>query len=58
MILLSPIPDFIITVLIDTWWNVNIRETDTIYRRTDGFNRYMVECEYELLLQDMEFVGF
>ena len=33
-----------ISVLIDTWWNVNDeRLTNRVY--TLGFNRYMVECE-------------
>ena len=32
-------------VLIDTWWNVNIKpvaDNDVPF----GFNRYMVECKY------------
>ena len=36
-------------VLIDTWWNVN----DTLRAFTSasvGFNRYMVECEYDIYL--------
>ena len=32
-------------VLIDTWWNVNEIEKDYM-NRAEGFNRYMVECEY------------
>ena len=31
-------------VLIDTWWNVNVREIEHSLIRY-GFNRYMVECE-------------
>ena len=34
-------------VLIDTWWNVNeITSSGTML--FTSFNRYMVECEYEL----------
>ena len=32
-------------VLIDTWWNVNVREIEHNLIRYGGFNRYMVECE-------------
>ena len=36
----------IVTVLIDTWWNVNDK-VYTIYNADGvGFNRYMVECEF------------
>ena len=38
------------TVLIDTWWNVN---AERYFKRLDfanGFNRYMVECEYRKTL--------
>ena len=33
-------------VLIDTWWNVNKGTDLDQYGDEDGFNRYMVECEY------------
>ena len=32
-------------VLIDTWWNVNMLK-EQLQANPDGFNRYMVECEY------------
>ena len=32
------------TVLIDTWWNVNLVST-TVQSQHSRFNRYMVECE-------------
>ena len=32
------------TVLIDTWWNVNLMKSAVIMLY-HGFNRYMVECE-------------
>ena len=35
---------FIVLVLIDTWWNVNLTSTGYV-RRDVRFNRYMVECE-------------
>ena len=35
-----------LTVLIDTWWNVNINFSGKMAQMTTGFNRYMVECEY------------
>ena len=35
----------IITVLIDTWWNVNYIQTICEDVTSFGFNRYMVECE-------------
>ena len=34
-----------ITVLIDTWWNVNISAKDVV-NNAIRFNRYMVECEF------------
>ena len=34
-------------VLIDTWWNVNINFSGKMAQMSTGFNRYMVECEYE-----------
>ena len=34
-----------VIVLIDTWWNVNIKCSEAI-SHTRSFNRYMVECEY------------
>ena len=33
------------TVLIDTWWNVNIK-LFVLNIVIKGFNRYMVECEF------------
>ena len=36
---------FIVLVLIDTWWNVNQDFVDSLLK-ISGFNRYMVECEY------------
>ena len=36
-----------ISVLIDTWWNVNAFSTNEI-NSFASFNRYMVECEYQL----------
>ena len=36
---------WVIAVLIDTWWNVNVDETGRGYPYGYGFNRYMVECE-------------
>ena len=32
-------------VLIDTWWNVNVRD-EIIFDLQNRFNRYMVECEF------------
>mgnify|MGYP000842980114 CR=1 FL=1 len=40
-------------VLIDTWWNVNYNQiyfADKIAR----FNRYMVECEFDLICERSE----
>ena len=37
---------FIVLVLIDTWWNVNMEWTSVTTAVTNRFNRYMVECEY------------
>ena len=34
-------------VLIDTWWNVNKDHRIAISNQNKGFNRYMVECEFE-----------
>ena len=34
------------TVLIDTWWNVNMYDLSNAYFTDSGFNRYMVECEF------------
>ena len=34
-----------LTVLIDTWWNVNMINNDAWISEEIGFNRYMVECE-------------
>ena len=33
-------------VLIDTWWNVNSRIETVQNLVCNGFNRYMVECEF------------
>ena len=37
-------------VLIDTWWNVNGIIVRINSGGGDGFNRYMVECEYYYLM--------
>ena len=34
------------SVLIDTWWNVNKSVLVTYTPGEQGFNRYMVECEF------------
>ena len=34
-----------LTVLIDTWWNVNEEFTNYLREAGFSFNRYMVECE-------------
>ena len=39
---LASVPKF---VLIDTWWNVNSKCFASYSGGSDGFNRYMVECE-------------
>ena len=36
-------------VLIDTWWNVNNTLENELEQRIDGFNRYMVECEFWMM---------
>ena len=36
------------SVLIDTWWNVNIVTICRWLRALSSFNRYMVECESRL----------
>ena len=33
-------------VLIDTWWNVNETVLNYALNGASGFNRYMVECEF------------
>ena len=33
------------SVLIDTWWNVNVVPGSLYNKSYDRFNRYMVECE-------------
>ena len=33
-------------VLIDTWWNVNEEYAYLDPKALNGFNRYMVECEF------------
>ena len=33
------------SVLIDTWWNVNEEFTNYLREAGFSFNRYMVECE-------------
>ena len=40
-----------IVVLIDTWWNVNAEEPEEEKVGADGFNRYMVECEFLYILR-------
>ena len=40
----------LIKVLIDTWWNVN-KGTDLDRYGDNGFNRYMVECEFLYIKQ-------
>ena len=35
------------SVLIDTWWNVN-NNTIELDDVSSGFNRYMVECEFQV----------
>ena len=35
-------------VLIDTWWNVNLF-TVFVVSPSPGFNRYMVECEFQYI---------
>ena len=35
-------------VLIDTWWNVNYMNIRSETGQDPGFNRYMVECEWDL----------
>ena len=42
-------------VLIDTWWNVNSVDLILQSLLTNGFNRYMVECE--LLSEFVDFYG-
>ena len=37
---------FIVLVLIDTWWNVNVYSSDELVYTGESFNRYMVECEF------------
>ena len=37
---------FAVSVLIDTWWNVNNLFISFYLSGCAGFNRYMVECEY------------
>ena len=37
-----------IPVLIDTWWNVN-KVIAALVVSLPGFNRYMVECECQIL---------
>ena len=40
-------------VLIDTWWNVNFIRKSSNYKNGNGFNRYMVECEFEYIDKDL-----
>ena len=40
------IPELLNEVLIDTWWNVNLKIVDSITNNDQRFNRYMVECEW------------
>ena len=44
-------------VLIDTWWNVNLTSLSGVTDRCPGFNRYMVECEYEYISQFLKGEG-
>ena len=37
----------LITVLIDTWWNVNPARGIKLLNGINRFNRYMVECEFK-----------
>ena len=39
-------------VLIDTWWNVNEIAIKVFNDSDVGFNRYMVECEYVLVIKE------
>ena len=34
------------SVLIDTWWNVNLSRPPIMILVVPSFNRYMVECEF------------
>ena len=45
---LASVPKF---VLIDTWWNVNSKCFASYSGGSDGFNRYMVECEFRTYLK-------
>jgi hypothetical protein len=45
---------FIVLVLIDTWWNVNDK-SDSTEKIGAGFNRYMVECEFEIIYIKRQF---
>ena len=38
-----------ISVLIDTWWNVNVFTVVDDIKVAKRFNRYMVECEFNSL---------
>ena len=40
--------EFVNFVLIDTWWNVNQLAEGGVLKKGQGFNRYMVECEYTI----------
>ena len=44
---------FIVLVLIDTWWNVNAGVWTIGYGHT-GFNRYMVECEFAKIFEELK----
>ena len=46
-------------VLIDTWWNVNIKFVTAPAAAESRFNRYMVECElYEYSFRNRARSGF
>ena len=39
-----------VTVLIDTWWNVNYYFNGFVSCMCLSFNRYMVECEFFMIM--------
>ena len=47
---LSGLMSWIWSVLIDTWWNVNENLSALMSWIWSGFNRYMVECEWSILI--------
>ena len=48
---LTELPEW---VLIDTWWNVNSSERSRCKQDSVRFNRYMVECEFVIILESNE----